>query len=196
MSNRLKKQMDFIIEIDKLKSVFRQSILVDASRNENDTEHSWHIAMMAFILAEYANEEINILRVIKMLLIHDVVEIDAGDTYAYDEEGYKDKEDRELKAADRLFGMLPEDQRDELRALWDEFEVCKTKEAKFANALDRVQPILLNYLSGGTAWMKHGIHKSQVMARNEFSKDGSEVIWQYILDIINDSVDKGYIKKD
>ncbi len=196
MKSRMKQQMDFIIEIDKLKSIFRQSLLIDGSRNENDTEHSWHIAMMAFILVEYANEPVDVQKVIKMLLIHDIVEIDAGDTYAYDEKGYEDKYEREIKAADRLFGLLPEDQTLEFRRLWDEFEEAKTIEARYANALDRVQPILLNYLSGGTAWMKHGIHKSQVLARNEFSKDGSEVIWEYILDIINDAVNKGYILKD
>jgi len=193
MNNRLKQQMDFIIEIDKLKSVFRQSHLIDGSRNENDTEHSWHIAMMAMILAEYANGPIDVLHVIKMLLIHDVVEIDAGDTYAYDTKGYEDKYEREIKAANRLFGLLPDDMHNELRGLWDEFEACETSEAKYANALDRVQPILLNYLSGGKAWMEHGIRRSQVLARNEFSKDGSEVIWAYVLDIINDAVEKGYI---
>jgi putative hydrolase of HD superfamily len=195
MNERLKQQMNFLIEIDKLKSIFRQSHLIDGTRNENDTEHSWHIAVMAMILAEYSNEPIDVLRVIKMLLIHDVVEIDAGDTYAYDVKGYEDKYEREIKAADRLFGLLPEDMHLEMRGLWDEFETCESAEARYANALDRVQPILLNYLSGGKAWMAHGIRRSQVMARNEFSKDGSEVIWAYILEIINDAVDKGYIVK-
>jgi len=193
MDNRLKQQMDFIIEVDKLKSIFRQSQLADGSRYENDTEHSWHIAVMAMILAEYANETVDVLKVMKMLLIHDVVEIDAGDTYAYDTKGYEDKYEREVKAANRLFGLLPDDMKVELRELWDEFEASETAEAKYANALDRVQPILLNYLSGGKTWMTHGIRRSQVMARNEFSKDGSEAIWAYVLDIINDAVEKGYI---
>lgn len=193
MSQRLKQQMDFIIEIDKLKNIFRQSLITDGLRRENDTEHSWHIAMMAFVLSEHANEQVDVLKVIKMLLIHDIVEIDAGDTYAYDEKGYEDKYQREDQAANRIFGILPEDQGRELRSLWDEFEDRETKEARYANALDRVHPIILNYLSGGTTWKEHKIIKSQVLKRNTMASEGSQDIWAYILEIINKAVEKGYL---
>lgn len=193
MNERLTKQMDFIIEIDRLKNVFRQSLLTDASRRENDTEHSWHLAMMAFVLSEHANESVDVLKVLKMVLIHDIVEIDAGDTYAYDEKGYEDKYEREDQAAKRIFGILPEDQAVELRALWDEFEARQTNEARFANALDRVHPIILNYLSGGKTWRDHQINRSQVLKKNSIAGEGSEDIWSYILEIINKAVDEGYL---
>lgn len=194
--NRLEQQMKFIIEIDKLKNIMRQSHITDGSRHENDTEHSWHIAMMAMVLAEHANEPVEVFKVVKMLLIHDIVEIDAGDTYAYDEVGYEDKMEREMKAADRLFGLLPEDQALEFRGLWDEFEACETKEAKFAHTLDRVHPMFLNYISGGRAWQAHNIHIDQVMKKNSYAGDGSKAIWDYTKEMLKDAVDKGYIRND
>lgn len=150
------KQMSFIMELDKIKKINRQTYLSDGSRKENDAEHSWHLALMAFVLAEHANEEIDVLKTIKMVLLHDVIEIDAGDTYAYDTEANKTKRERELLAADRIFGLLPEEQRSEYRGLWDEFEAMETAEAKFANMLDNVQPLLLNVATDGKSWREHG----------------------------------------
>lgn len=193
MNSRLKKQMNFIVEVDKLKNVFRQSYIADGSRRENDSEHSWHLALMALILAEYSNNEIDILKVLKMVLIHDLVEIDAGDTFAYDEVGHLDKYEREAKAANHTFGFLPEDQKEEMISIWEEFEARKTNEAKFAAAIDHVQPVLLNYLSGGETWKKHNISKEQVKERNKYTNEGSEEIWNYILNIIDKSVEKGYL---
>lgn len=194
MKDRLKKQIEFIIEVDKLKNIMRQSYIADGSRNENDSEHSWHLALMAFILSEYANETIDVLKVIKMVLIHDLVEIDAGDTYAYDDKGNEDKYERECRAADRIFNILPKDQAMEIRNLWNEFEERKTSEAKYAAALDRVQPIILNYITNGKAWIDHGIYKEQVIKRNLHTSEGSEVIWDYITSIIESAVKKGYLK--
>lgn len=176
---RLEKQMAFIKELDKMKQIGRQTYLSDASRKENDAEHSWHLAIMSLLLSEYANEEVDVLRVISMVLIHDVVEIDAGDTYAYDAVGNATKRDRELKAADHLFGMLPDDQRDKFRGLWDEFEAQETMESKFAHVLDNIQPMMLNAASGGKAWEEHGVHLSQILARNKHTADGSKTLWQY-----------------
>ena len=173
------KQLAFILELDKIKKIGRQTYLSDASRKENDAEHSWHLALMAFVLADYANEKVDVLKTMKMVLLHDVIEIDAGDTYAYDTEANKTKRDRELKAADRIFGILPEAQAAEYRSLWDEFEAMETAEAKFANMLDKVQPLLLNDASGGKSWEEHGVKKSQVMARNARVHEGSEEIWAY-----------------
>ena len=152
---KLKKQMDFIIEIDKLKSVFRQSLISDGSRHENDAEHSWHLCMLAVTLEEYAEEGTDLLKCIKMMLMHDIVEIYAGDTYLYDSEGMMDKAEREHKAADRIYGMLDMEQGEEFKNLWLEFDRAETKEAVFANILDRVQPIMLNYLTGGKMWIKN-----------------------------------------
>lgn len=176
---RLKQQMAFIKEIDKLKKIARQSYLSDGSRKENDAEHSWHLAMLCLILSEHANENIDVLRVMSMVLIHDLVEIDAGDTYAYDTVGNQTKRAREEKAADRIFNILPQDQAVYIRELWEEFEECKTMESKFANALDRIQPIMLNDASDGKAWMEHQVQLSQVLSRNEKSKNGSKVLWEY-----------------
>ena len=153
-NERLKKQMDFILEMDKMKSIMRQTYLANGERKENDAEHSWHLALMCGILAEYSNEPIDVLKTMKMVLLHDVIEIDAGDTYAYDTEGNKTKRERELKAADRIFGLLPEAQQKEYRGLWDEFEAMETAEAKFANMLDKVQPLLLNNASDGKSWVE------------------------------------------
>lgn len=188
---KLRKQMDFIIEIDKMKNIYRQTLVLNEDRAENDAEHSWHLAMMVMLLSEYANEPIDVPHTIKMVLIHDIVEVDAGDTYCYDKEGYKDKAEREEKAAQRLFGMLPEEQRNELYRLWREFEEFKTPESKFANAVDRCQPMTLNYKKGGISWKKHGIKSSQVYERNKNIGQGSELIWQYMQEVLKDAEDKG-----
>ena len=194
--SRLEKQLQFILEVDKLKEIYRQSLLTNGNRRENDAEHSWHLALMAIILSEHANEEVDILQVIKMVIIHDLVEIDAGDTFAYDEKGNLDKHERELKAADRIFNILPIDQAKYIYELWDEFEKRETKEAKFAAMLDRFEPILLNYTSGGKSWVKHSVTKQMVINRNEHSKEGSEIVWQKIKKIIDDAVEKGYLRDD
>lgn len=185
------KQMAFIMELDKIKQIGRQTYLADGSRKENDAEHSWHLALMAFVLADYANEKVDVLKTMKMVLLHDVIEIDAGDTYAYDTEGNKTKRERELKAADRIFGLLPDGQAAEYRSLWDEFEEMETAEAKFANMLDKVQPLLLNDASGGSSWVEHGVKKSQVMARNERTHEGSETLWEYAKGLIEKNVADG-----
>lgn len=193
--DRLKKQISFIIEIDKLKTVYRQSLISDKSRYENDAEHSWHLALMAVLLSEHTNEQVDLLKVIKMVIIHDIVEIDAGDTYCYDEKAKLDKREREEKCANRIFSLLPDDQRDEMFELWEEFEKMETAEAKFAAALDRLQPVLLNYTADGMSWKKHGISKKQVIERNRLMKDGSDKLWDYAKQIIEDAVKKGYVKE-
>lgn len=191
---RLQQQIDFILEIDKLKKVIRQNYLADGSRKESDTDHSWHLAIMCFLLAEYANNDIDVLKTMKMVLIHDIVEIDAGDTYAYDKNASdSDKTERELLAAERIFNILPEDQAKEIRALWDEFEEGNTMEARFANALDKIQPALLNDASGGKSWIEHGVEYSQVLKRNERTSEGSKELWAYIKEIIDKNVVSGKI---
>lgn len=191
--DRLAKDIQFIIELDKMKSILRQTTLMDGSRRENDAEHSWHIAVMAMVLSEYANEKIDVCKVIKMLLVHDLVEIYAGDTFCYDKEANESKEERELKAADRLFGILDEDKGKELRALWEEFEEMKTNEAIFAVAMDRIQPLFCNYHSGGGTWKKFNITKEQVYKRTEPVKCASEELWEFVSNMIEDAVEKGYI---
>lgn len=192
--DRLDKQINFILEVDKLKTVFRQNYITDKSRRENDAEHSWHLALMTFLLAEYTNEKVDVLKVLKMVLIHDLVEIDAGDTYCYDQKANLDKRDREGKCADRLFRMLPEDQCNEMYELWEEFEKMETPEAKYAAALDRLQPLLLNYTSEGKSWKEHGIYKSQVFERIRTMQKGSDKLWDYAESIIEDGARKGYLK--
>ncbi|MDE7312435.1 MAG: HD domain-containing protein [Eubacterium sp.] len=176
---RLDRQFAFIREIDQEKKIGRQTYISDASRKENDAEHAWHAAVMAVLLSNYANEKIDVLKTVTMLLLHDVVEIDAGDTYAYDEEGKKTQRAREERAADRIYGILPEDQKQELRGLWEEFEAAKTPEAKFARAMDHLQPLLLNDASKGKSWIEHGVELSQVLARNAQTAEGSEELWNY-----------------
>lgn len=190
---RLQKQIDFLMEVDKLKSVYRQTLLLNKSRNENSAEHSWHLALLALTLQEYANEKVDLIRVIKMMLIHDIVEIDAGDTFAYDTVGSLDKEERETKAANRLFGMLPDEQKQEMLELWREFEDRVTPEAKFAAGLDRLHPMLHNYYTDGAAWKKHGITRDRVIQRNSLIEDGSEALWEYAQRFIQDAVDKGIL---
>ncbi|MBO5303302.1 MAG: HD domain-containing protein [Lachnospiraceae bacterium] len=191
---KLEQQLRFLLELDKQKKIVRQTYLADGSRKEGDAEHAWHLAVMAFLLADYANEKIDVLKTIKMVLLHDVIEIDAGDTYAYDTCGLKTKQERELKAAERIYGMLPEEQKMEYRALWDEFEARETPEAKFARALDNVQPILLNHASGGRSWREHEVKKSQVMNRNAYTHEGSETLWEYIRNIIEENVKQGNLQ--
>jgi len=194
--NRLQQQIQFIIEIDKLKHIYRQTLLTDKSRHENDAEHSWHLAVMAMLLSEYANEQnIELLRVIKMVLIHDLVEIDAGDTFCYDEKGNMDKAEREQAAAKRLFHMLPEDQANELHALWEEFELGSTPEARFAAALDRLQPLLHNYQTEGVMWHKHGVTQDKVKKRIEPMEHGAKELWQYAEELIRSAVEKDYLQR-
>ena len=194
MNERLKKQLDFMLELDKMKSIYRQTYVLHEDRKENDAEHSWHLAILAFMLEEYAAEPIDTLKVIKMVLLHDVVEIDARDTYLYDEEGYKSKAEREEKAAQRIFGLLPDDQRDEYYALWREFEDDITYESRFASILDRMQPLLLNYTKGGIAWKEHGVHKEQVLSRNRPYFDASHELAEVIESVIEDAAAKGWLK--
>ncbi len=192
MEERLERQFDFFREIDKEKFIQRQNYLTDGKRKENDAEHAWHMAVMTVLLSEYANEEIDVLKTVTMILIHDIVEIDAGDTFAYDEEGKVTQRERELKAAKRLFGMLPEDQAEKFRGLWDEFEAAQTPEARFARTMDNIQPLMLNDASGGRTWREHGICQSQVMKRNENTGKGSEKLWEYVLkNMIQPNVKKG-----
>ncbi len=178
-NERLRKQLDFLLEVDKEKSIFRQTYLADASRKENDAEHAWHLAMMVMLLSEYANEKIDVLHTMSMVLIHDLIEIDAGDTYAYDTGGNKTKRERELKAADRLFKLLPADQADTCRALWDEFEAMETPESRFANSMDKLQPLMLNNASGGRSWVEHEVRSEQVYGRNARTAEGSRTLWEY-----------------
>jgi putative hydrolase of HD superfamily len=192
---RLSQQIEFIAEIDKLKQIIRESWLVDASRKETDAEHSWHIALMALLLQEYANQkDIDILSVVKMLLIHDIVEIDAGDTFIYDTEHAQDQNERETRAATRIFGLLPPDQQEEFCALWEEFEKRQTPEAKFARTIDSMQPLLLAYLNGGMSWKIHNIVRSQVIATKKHMEKGSNVLWEYTLKLLEDAVKKDILK--
>jgi putative hydrolase of HD superfamily len=193
---RFKSQIEFILEIDKLKNVLRRTTLLDRSRQENSAEHSWHIALIFLVLSEYADEDnLDFLRAIKLLLTHDLVEIDAGDTYCYDEIGGQDQKTRETKAAERIFSILPADQAVTFRSLWDEYETRDTPESRFAHALDRLQPFLHNYFTRGHTWQKHGIRKSQVIARMRPVDDGSHRLWDYVSSLIDDAVEKGYLKK-
>ncbi len=193
---RLEKQFAFIKEIDKEKMIGRQTYLTGAKRKENDAEHAWHMAIMTVLLSEYANEEIDILKTITMLLIHDIVEIDAGDTYAYDEAGLQTQREREEKAADRIFGILPKDQAEKFRALWEEFEARETKEAKFARTMDNIQPMMLNASTNGKAWEEHGVHLSQILKRNERTAQGSETLWKYAYEtFVRPNVEAGHIKE-
>ena len=193
---RLQKQMEFILEVDKVKQIVRQTYLTDGSRKENDAEHSWHLALMAVLLKEYANEEVNLEKVIPMVLIHDLVEIDAGDTYAYDRAGLVTQRERETKAADRIFGMLPENQGRRFRDLWEEFEAYETAEAKFAHVLDNCQPLILNDASGGKSWKEHTVHKSQIYKRNEHTAEGSREIWEYMKTLVDKHIQLGNVIDD
>lgn len=194
---RLSKQFEFCLEADKEKFIGRQTYLSDGIRKENDAEHAWHMAVMTLILGEYANEKIDLLKTISMILIHDIVEIDAGDTYAYDEEKKKSQKSRELAAADRIFAILPEDQQQKFRQLWDEFEAAETPEAKFARTMDNVQPIMLNNATDGKSWKERSVRLSQILKRNQITPDGSQKLWDYMREnFIKPNVGSGKIIKD
>jgi putative hydrolase of HD superfamily len=194
-ADRLSRQIDFLVLADRLKDIFRQTVNTKTRRQENDAEHSWHLALMSLILYEYLDEKgVNLLKVMKMLLIHDLVEIFAGDTFCYDVEGVKGQLKRENGAAEKMFPILPSDQAKELRALWDEFVEMKTPEARYAAALDRLQPLLLNYNTEGHAWKKHGIRKPQVLERNKHIEKASKRLWTYARGLIDSSVEKGYLE--
>ncbi len=189
--SRLEKQFDFCLEIDKEKFIGRQTYLSDGKRKENDAEHAWHMAIMAYLLREYANEEVDIARVMLMCLIHDLVEIDAGDTYAYDDEGKKTQKERENRAKERIFSLLPDEQKDELTALFDEFEECGTAEARFARAMDNLQPLILNHSNGGSDWKEHGVSAADVYGRQEKTRLGSEKLFEVTDQIIRENIRKG-----
>lgn len=194
MDERLKKQLDFALEIDKEKNIFRQTHLSGHGRNENDAEHAWHMAIMAYLLREYSNEPVDITRVMLMCLIHDVVEINAGDTYAYDEEGKKNQKAREEAAKERIYSLLPEDQKEELAAIFDEFEESKTPESKFAHAMDNLQPLMLNNSNDGGDWREHGVSAKQVYGRQSRTKEGSEKLYEVTDQIIKKHREKGNLK--
>ncbi len=194
---RLKKQLDFILQADAEKEIERRTLISSGKRFENDSEHAWHMALMAILLSEYANEEIDVLKTVTMILIHDIVEIDAGDTYCYDYELGKSQREREVKAANRIYALLPDDQGKKLRALWDEFEANETPEAHFAHAMDCLQPTMLNNATNGEMWKKNGIKLSQVLKRNEYTEKGSKTLWDYQLnELILKNVEKGNLKNE
>ena len=196
MDERFEKQLAFALEIDKEKNVLRQTHLSGHGRREDDAEHAWHMAVMAYLLKEYANEKIDISRVVMMCLVHDLVEIDAGDTYAYDEEGKKTQRDREEKAADKIFGLLPQDQAEEFRGLFEEFDACETPEARYAHTMDNLQPLLLNDSNDGGDWMEHDVSFSQIGKRPSLSALGSEKIGCYINERLEENVKEGHIRED
>ena len=197
MDERLQKQLDFSLEIDKEKNIFRQTHLSGHGRAENDAEHAWHMAIMAYLLKEYANEPVDIGRVMIMCLIHDIVEIDAGDTYAYDDEGLKTQKEREEKAKARIFGLLPEDQREELTALFDEFEANETPESRFAHTMDNLQPLILNDSNDGGDWLAHGVNATHVLGRQRKSADGSEYLCREVNEkIVQKHIALGHIKDE
>jgi putative hydrolase of HD superfamily len=191
---RLERQLDFLIEIDKLKGVMRRSPLLYAGRVENSAEHSWHVAMMATVLAAYADEPVDIGRVVRMLLVHDIVEIDAGDTFSYDTVGKVDQAQREQRAAERIFGLLPVDQAQELVALWLEFDAAATAESRFANAVDRLMPLLHNYCAGGGSWQTHGVHSGQVYQRMACIQEASAQLWTVVKGLLQDAVARGFLQ--
>ena len=195
MDERLTRQLDFALEIDKEKNIFRQTHLSGHGRNENDAEHAWHMAIMAYVLKEYSNEPIDVARVMLMCLIHDIVEIDAGDTYAYDAENLKTQKAREDAAKDRIFSLLPKEQKEELIQLFDEFEAFQTAESKFAHAMDNLQPLMLNNSNGGNDWKEHDVSAAQVYGRQEKTRLGSEKLFEVIDQVLQDNIRKGTIKE-
>jgi len=194
MNNRIKKQLEFALEIDKEKNIFRQTHLSGHGRRENDAEHAWHMAIMAYLLKEYANEKVDIAKVIMMCLIHDIVEIDAGDTYAYDVEALSSQKEREDAAKEKIFGMLPEDQKQEMIALFDEFEAYETMEAKYAHAMDNLQPLILNHSNDGGDWKEHGVSKEQVFGRQSKTRLGSKQLFEVTVELLNQNIKKGNLK--
>lgn len=190
---RFNQQLAFILEADKEKNILRQAHLSGYIRRENDAEHAWHMALMIYLLKEYSNEKIDVAKAMMMALIHDIVEIDAGDTYAYDTEGLETQKEREAQASERIFGLLPEDQKQELQALFEEFERFETPEAKFAHAMDNFQPLLLNHLNGGRDWREHGVSKTKVVGRQQTTQLGARDIWTYTQSLIDENVEAGNI---
>jgi len=194
MNDKLKGQLDFLIEADKMKSILRQTLLIDKSRRENDAEHSWHIALMAMTLAEYAPFEISLDRVIRMALVHDLVEIYAGDTFAYDTAGYQSKDERENEAADKLFSLLPKEQSCVYRALWEEFDAMQTPDAIYASAIDRLQPFINNSLTDGHTWVQHGVTVDKIYKRMAIVKEALPALWEFIENVIDENMKSGRIK--
>lgn len=192
-SDKIKNQIQFVITIDEMKNILRRNLLADGSRRENDAEHSWHLAMMAMILEEYSADKVDIGKVLKIALVHDLVEVYAGDTFAYDTKGYEDKEEREIQAAEKLFGMLDPVQGAEIRALWDEFEAKSTPEAVYANAIDRLQPLILNYLTDGHTW-KMGVHAPQILKRMDIIRTATPELWHIVEGIISTSIKEGILQ--
>ena len=190
---RLENQVGFLLEIDRLKQVHRRTWLLHEDRNENSAEHSWHVAMMAMLLSEYADVAVDRTKVMQMMLVHDIVEIDAGDTYCYDADGSTDKAEREQAAADRLFALLPDDQGAEMRATWEEFEARESPEAKMAACIDRLMPLLHNMNTGGRSWREHGITRSQVLSHNRDVEKCSQALWAYVNQMLDDAVEAGYL---
>ena len=193
-SEKIKKQIEFIITIDEMKNVLRRNLVVDGSRRENDAEHSWHLAVMAMILEEYSADKVDISKVLKIALVHDLVEVYAGDTFAYDVKGNEDKLDREIMAAEKLFGKLKDGQGDEIRTLWDEFEAKETAESKYANAIDRLQPLLLNYLTNGHTWKLGDVHAPQIYKRMDIIRTATPELWHIVEGIISTSIESGLLK--
>lgn len=187
MDTRLKQQMEFLIEIDRMKEILRRTRVLDGSRYENDAEHSWHFAMMALVLAEYAQEPIDLFRVVQMALVHDIVEIDAGDTFAYDDQARQTQHERERRAAERVFALLPPDQAQSMRELWEEFVAQRTPEARFATALDRLTGVLANYCNGGGGWREFQVHKQKVLARNSFIEQSAPTLWEMARQMIDEA---------
>ncbi|MCD8178519.1 MAG: HD domain-containing protein [Tannerellaceae bacterium] len=192
ISERLAKQIEFIKEIDKVKYILRKTKLINSDRNENDAEHSWHLALMAIVLAGHSNEPVDVLKVIKMLLIHDLVEIDAGDTFIYDTQKNHSNTEEERLAANRIFGLLPSDQAEEFIELWEEFEAGKTQEAKFARSMDRLEPLLQNYSNNGGTWREYEISYNTVYEKKKIVREGSETLWSFVENLLNESVEKGF----
>lgn len=197
ITTRFKKQLDFLIEVDKVKNILRMTSIADGSRRENDAEHSWSLAIMAVLFSEYMEAELDVLKVVKMVLIHDLVEIYAGDTFCFDEVGMEDKEEREQASADKIFGILEEDQNLEFRHLWEEFEACETREAQYAAMLDRLNPLIMNYINEGGTWTQHGITVEQVYKRNQITMDkGPKEFIDFIHQVVAECEEKGYIKSN
>lgn len=195
INDRLKSQLEFLVEIDKMKSVLRRTLIIDGSRRENDAEHSWHLAMLAMVLEEYSEREINISRVVRMCLVHDLVEVYAGDTFAYDEKGYEDKLARENAAADKLFSMLPPEQGSEFRALWEEFDEAQTADAMYAAAMDRLQPIMNNFMTNGHTWREGKVTSDKVLDRMQKIKQATPELWPVVEYIVNTSIERGILQK-
>lgn len=193
-NEKIQNQIKFAITIDEMKNVFRRNLLADGSRRENDAEHSWHLAMLAMILEEYSAEKVNIERVLKIALVHDLIEVYAGDTFAYDAKGNEDKHEREVQAADKLFGILDPEQGEEIRELWDEFEAMETAESKYANAIDRIQPLILNYLTDGHTWKMGDVTSEKIYKRMDIIRTATPELWHIVEGIINTSIKAGILK--